>query len=122
MKLQVHPQQRYAKMRAHTATHLLHTALIKYFPNTKQAGSLVDSDVLRFDFYADTLLTAQQLKEIETTINAHIYQSLPVEITETSLEEATKLGAKAFFEEKYGDQVRVVSIGEGKTTISTELC
>ncbi|MDR0281826.1 MAG: hypothetical protein LBI53_00410 [Candidatus Peribacteria bacterium] len=110
MQLQVNPQQRYAKMRAHTATHLLHTVLTTYFPNTKQAGSLVDSDLLRFDFYADTLLTTQQIKEIETIINTYIYQSLPVELIETTLDEANKLGAKAFFEEKYDDQVRVIRI------------
>ncbi|MDR0370141.1 MAG: hypothetical protein LBH96_06755 [Candidatus Peribacteria bacterium] len=91
MKLQVNPQQRYAKMRAHTATHLLHAVLAEYFPNTKQAGSLVDSDVLRFDFYADTLLSQQQLREIETKINQYIYQSLPVELKETSFDEAQQL-------------------------------
>ena len=122
MQLQVNPQQRYAKMRAHTATHLLHTVLTTYFPNTKQAGSLVDSDLLRFDFYADTLLTAQQITEIETTINTYIYQSLPVELIETSLDEANTLGAKAFFEEKYEDQVRVIRILAGEAIISAEFC
>jgi alanyl-tRNA synthetase len=91
MQLHVHPQQRYAKMRAHTATHLLHAVLADYFPTTKQAGSLVDSDLLRFDFYADTLLTAQQLREIEIKVNHYIYEALPVELRETSFTEAQQL-------------------------------
>jgi alanyl-tRNA synthetase len=122
MKLTVNQPQRYAKMRAHTATHLLHAQLTHYFPNTKQAGSLVDSDLLRFDFYADALLTPVQLKEIEEKINQQIYDALPVSLTETSFEEATKLGAKAFFEEKYGDVVRVIRVCDGDEVISAELC
>ena len=122
MKLQVNPQQRNAKMRAHTATHLLHTILIEYFPNTKQAGSLVDSDLLRFDFYADSLLTPIQLHEIEEKVNAYIYQSLPVTTIETSFDEAQKLGAKAFFEEKYGEIVRLVRIHNEYDSVSAELC
>lgn len=122
MKLIVNPEQRYAKMRAHTATHLLHAVLTEYFPNTKQAWSLVDSDVLRFDFYADSLLSTQQLREIEIKVNQYIYQSLPVELKETSFEEAQKLWAKAFFEEKYGDQVRVIRILKDNEMVSAELC
>jgi alanyl-tRNA synthetase len=122
MQLTVNAPQRYAKMRAHTATHLLHAQLIHYFPNTKQAGSLVDSDVLRFDFYADMLLTPQQLKTIETVINQQIYDALPVSVMETSFDEAIKLGAKAFFEEKYGDVVRLIRVHRGDEVISAELC
>lgn len=122
MQLCVNPQQRYAKMRAHTATHLLHAALLCYFPMTKQAGSFVDSDLLRFDFYADVLLTAQQLKEIETLINQQIYGAFPVSLTETSFDEAVKLGAKAFFEEKYEDVVRLIRVYDGDTLVSAELC
>lgn len=91
MELSVNPAQRYAKMRAHTATHLLHAKLIDFFPNTKQAGSLVDNDLLRFDFYADTLLSSKQLKELENSINQRIYGALPVSLLETSFEEALKL-------------------------------
>jgi alanyl-tRNA synthetase len=122
MQLTVNAPQRYAKMRAHTATHLLHAQLTQYFPNTKQAGSLVDSDLLRFDFYADTLLTAPQLKAIETVINQQIYEALPVSLIETSFDEAIKLGAKAFFEEKYGDVVRLIRVHRGDEVISAELC
>ncbi|GHV23088.1 hypothetical protein FACS1894176_01580 [Bacteroidia bacterium] len=122
MKLTVNTPQRYAKMRAHTATHLLHAVLVKYFPNTKQAGSLVDSDLLRFDFYAESLLTIEQLREIETQVNTYIYEALPVSLTETSFDEAVKLGAKAFFEEKYGDVVRLIRVHDEDTIVSAELC
>ncbi len=110
MQLTVNPSQRYAKMRAHTATHLLHAELGKIFPDTKQAGSLVDSDLLRFDFYAERLLTQQELASIEKRINQIIYLAREVKIEEMSIEAAGQLGAKMFFEEKYGDVVRVVQV------------
>jgi len=97
-------------MRAHTATHLLHAQLAAIFPQTKQAGSLVDEDYLRFDFYADTALTDQQITDIENHVNTHIAQALPVTIEEMSYNQAIEAGAKAFFEDKYGDTVRVVMI------------
>ncbi|HKL44370.1 MAG TPA: hypothetical protein VJ892_03765 [Candidatus Absconditabacterales bacterium] len=129
MKLKVDKAQRFAKMRAHTATHLLHAELSNIFPNTKQAGSLVDDNLLRFDFQAERMLTNQELTIIEKNINDLILQALPVLNQEMSLEEAQKQGAKAFFEEKYGDTVRVISIntvplikGETGGSISTELC
>ena len=110
MKLSVNPAQRYAKMRAHTATHLLHAELAQFFPDTKQAWSLVDSDLLRFDFYADRLLTQQEIAIIEKRINQIIYLSCEVKIEEMKIEDAWKLWAKMFFEEKYGDVVRVVQV------------
>ncbi len=110
MKLVVDSDQRYAKMRAHTATHLLHAELAKIFPNTKQAGSLVDDDYLRFDFAADRLLDQYEVDKINKVINQIIYFAYPVKVDETSYKEAIKLGAKAFFEDKYGDEVRVVQI------------
>lgn len=110
MKLIVDPSQRFAKMRAHTATHLLHAELSKIFPNTKQAWSLVDDDLLRFDFYADRMLTVQELQTVEQHINDIIYQSLNVSCDEMSLADAQNTWAKAFFDEKYWDTVRVVSI------------
>jgi alanyl-tRNA synthetase len=91
MKLIVDGPQRYAKMRAHTATHLLHTQLAKIFTTTKQAGSLVDEDYLRFDFNADRLLTLQELGDIEIALNQIIYGSYTVEINETSYDEAVKM-------------------------------
>lgn len=106
-------------MRAHTATHLLHAQLAAIFPQTKQAGSLVDEDYLRFDFYADTALSDQQVQDIQSYINTQIAQALPVDIQEMSYADATQSWAKAFFEDKYGDTVRVVTIGE---KLSVELC
>ncbi len=123
MKLKVDKAQRFAKMRAHTATHLLHAELSNIFPNTKQAWSLVDDNLLRFDFQADRMLTNDEISSIEKNINDLIYQALPVLNQEMSLVEAQKYWAKAFFEEKYGDRVRVVSIWEhDHEIVSTELC
>ena len=122
MKLSIDMDQRYAKMRAHTATHLLHAELAKIFPNTKQAGSLVDEDLLRFDFYANNLLTSEQIKQIENNVNQTIFKAFPVDLIETSFEEWVKLWAKAFFEEKYWNEVRVIRVHNGDENISVELC
>lgn len=122
MKLSIDMDQRYAKMRAHTATHLLHAELAKIFPDTKQAGSLVDEDLLRFDFYASNLLTAEQICVIENNINRIIYAAYPVDLIETSFDEWVKLWAKAFFEEKYWDEVRVIRVHNWDENISVELC
>lgn len=110
MKLLVDHSQRYAKMRAHTATHLLHFALDHLLQGTKQAWSLVDADYLRFDFAAKQPLSSEQLKQIEHHVNMRIYDSYAVSIQEMSFAEAKEFGAKAFFEDKYGDTVRVVQI------------
>ena len=110
MKLSVSKPQRYAKRRAHTATHLLHSELGRIFPDTKQAGSLVDNDLLRFDFYADRLLTEWELAQIQKYVNQMIYLGLEVKTEEMAIDDAAKLGAKMFFEEKYGDRVRVVQV------------
>ena len=122
MKLSIDMDQRYAKMRAHTATHLLHAELAKIFPNTKQAGSLVDEDLLRFDFYANNLLTPEQIRDIENKVNQTIFKAFPVDLIETSFEEWVKLWDKAFFEEKYGDEVRVIRVHDWDENISVELC
>jgi len=123
MKLKVEECQRYAKMRAHTATHLLHTELAKIFKTTKQAGSLVDEDYLRFDFNTERLLTPEEIHEIEKNINQMIYDSYTVEVKETSYDEAIKLWAKAFFDDKYGDIVRVVRVfNHSNEIVSIELC
>lgn len=129
MKLLVDQCQRYAKMRAHTATHLLHTQLAQIFKDTKQAGSLVDEDFLRFDFNSDRLLSPEEIHDIEKNINQIIYDSYVVEVNEMSLDEAGKLWAKAFFEDKYWTTVRVVQMKSEKwkvknecENISIELC
>ena len=122
MKLSIDMNQRYAKMRAHTATHLLHAELAKIFPDTKQAWSLVDDDLLRFDFYANNLLSSEQIREIENNINWIIYNAYPVDLIETTFEEWVKLWAKAFFEEKYWNEVRVIRVHNWDENISVELC
>lgn len=131
MKLIVDHSQRFAKMRAHTATHLLHAQLSKVLPKTKQEWSLVDNDLLRFDFAADRLLDQQEIANIEKNINQIIYLACDVTTQEMSIDDAAKLWAKMFFEDKYGDTVRVVQIKNNcycedewneDVAISIELC
>lgn len=117
MHLQVNQQQRRAKMRAHTATHLLHNCLDNLLEWTKQSGSVVDEDLVRFDFAARQPLTDEQLLSLEKEINDLIREWVPLVVKETNLDDAKKLWAKAFFEDKYGDIVRVVRVGD-----SIELC
>lgn len=119
MKLIVNKKNRIAKMRAHTATHLLHAELTKIIENTKQAGSLVDDDYIRFDFNTNKPLTFKQIENIEKNINQLIFDDIKIEIQEMNIDEAMKIWAKAFFEDKYGSIVRVVKIWGN---ISTELC
>lgn len=126
MHLSVNKPQRAAKQRAHTATHMLHYFLDAVLWWTKQAGSLVDDDYLRFDFAAKEPLSFEQIQTIETLVNEWIINDQLVTITEMSLEEAKKTWAKAFFEDKYGDIVRVVQIPHHSQTTyvgnSTEFC
>ncbi|MBI3923187.1 MAG: alanine--tRNA ligase [Armatimonadetes bacterium] len=108
--------------RAHTATHLLHAALHKVLgDHATQAGSLVEPDRLRFDFAHFSAVKPEELIAIEDDLNQHILRNLPVETRVTSLEEARQMDAMALFGEKYGEQVRVVRIGDD-TTVSLELC
>ena len=83
-----------------------------------QAGSLVDAERLRFDFNHYSALTQEELEQVEKLVNEQIANALPVETQIMTLEEAKKTGAMALFDEKYGDQVRVVKMGD----FSTELC
>ena len=105
----------------HTATHLLHAALRETLgTHVRQAGSYVGPDKLRFDFTHGAPLTPDELRTIEDRVNAEILANRPVRAIETTLEEARRLGAMALFGEKYGDVVRMVSIGDGSW--SRELC
>ena len=123
MKLSIDRAQRYACMRAHTATHILHAELTKIFPQTKQAGSYVGPDELRFDFFAERGLTNDELNRIAQHINHVIADNEMVSIQEMSYEQAIATGAKAFFEDSYPEIVRVVSVGfEGNKGYSVELC
>jgi len=104
----------------HTATHLLQAALRETLgEHVKQAGSYVGPERLRFDFTHFAQITPERLKEIEMMVNLNIQKSLPVETQILPRDEAFELGAIAIFEERYGDQVRVVTTGDG---VSTELC
>ncbi len=117
--LKVDEENRAATARNHSATHILHAALRKVLgDHVKQAGSLVTSDRLRFDFTHFSAITKDEIVAIEQFVNARIRENAPLETVEMNMDEAVKSGATALFEEKYGDRVRVVSMGE----FSRELC
>ena len=105
--------------RNHTGTHMLQAALRRVLGDqVNQAGSLVLPDRLRFDFTWPEALSAKQIREVEDIVNAEIIKNTSVSINEMPIDEAKNLGAMALFGEKYGDIVRVVSVGE----FSKELC
>ena len=107
--------------RNHSATHLLHAALRRVLgEHVSQKGSLVDPDKLRFDFSNLEAVTPEQLMEIERQVNEQILENTPVETEVTDMEHAREKGAVALFGEKYGDVVRVLSMGSDN--YSVELC
>ncbi|WP_106588735.1 alanine--tRNA ligase [Salsuginibacillus halophilus] len=115
----VQSEERMDIVKNHTATHLLHQALKDVLgEHVNQSGSLVADERLRFDFSHFGQVTEEELEAIEEKVNAHIWQAAPVNIENKSLEEAKAMGAMALFGEKYGSDVRVVSIGD----YSIELC
>lgn len=116
---QIDVERREATRRNHTAAHLLQAALRKHLgSHVEQAGQLVNSEEMRFDFTHFSALSGDELKAIEREVNEVILKGIPVETREMPIEEAKKLGAMALFGEKYGDVVRVVSAGD----FSVELC
>ncbi|MFD2926060.1 alanine--tRNA ligase [Halobacillus naozhouensis] len=116
---EVDQKQRTFIVKNHTATHLLHQALKDVLgEHVNQAGSLVATDRLRFDFSHFGSVTDKEIEQIEAIVNERIWQSIPVSVAYTSLQEAKEKGAMALFGEKYGSEVRLVEIGD----YSLELC
>ncbi len=117
--LRVDETWRRGAMRAHTATHLMHAALREILgEHVRQQGSLVEPDRTRFDFTHPTALTEEQIRAIEDRVNEKILENCEIVIQWMAYSRALEEGAIAFFEEKYGDRVRVVSCGD----YSKELC
>jgi len=116
----VDEEKRNATALNHSATHLLHSALREVLgDHVKQAGSLVSPERLRFDFSHFTQVSLDKLMEVEQIVNRHIRSNLAIDTNEMSREDAMKTGATAIFEERYGDRVRLVRVGDG---VSMELC
>lgn len=119
VKAIIDTKNRSSVVKNHTATHLLHQALKDVLgTHVNQAGSLVTSERLRFDFSHFGQVQADELEKIERMINEKIWESIDVEISQKAIEEAKEMGAMALFGEKYGDVVRVVQVGD----YSLELC
>jgi len=117
---QVDADVRHATSLNHSATHLLHAALRQVLgEHVQQKGSLVDSQRLRFDFSHFEAIKPEQIKALEDIVNAEIRKNTPVQTEETDIETAKAKGAMALFGEKYGDSVRVLSMGGD---FSVELC
>ena len=117
-------RERRAAMRAnHSATHLLHAALrTRLGDHVTQKGSLVGPQRLRFDISHPTALSAEDLRSVEAAVNDAVLANADVVTRLMSPDAAVEAGALALFGEKYGDEVRVVSMGEGEGHLSTELC
>lgn len=116
----VDAEVRHATSLNHSATHLLHAALRQVLgEHVQQKGSLVDSQRLRFDFSHFEAIKPEQIKALEDIVNAEIRKNSAVETEETDIETAKNKGAMALFGEKYGDNVRVLSMGGD---FSVELC
>ena len=121
LEAKVDARKRKRIARNHSATHLLHAALRSVLGETvTQKGSLVDSDKLRFDFSHDEVIAKADLDKIEAMVNRRILGNSVVHTDVTDIETAKKKGAMALFGEKYGDTVRVLSMG--KNDFSVELC
>ncbi len=121
--LAVDEKKRQAAARNHTCTHLLHAALKAVLgDHVNQAGSMVNAERLRFDFNHIAPLTEEEIALVECRVNQMIMAAYPVTAEEMSQKEAQEKGAVALFGEKYGNTVRVLTVGNDKETVSMELC
>ena len=119
VELRIDSLRRHKIARSHSATHLLQQALRDVLgDHVMQAGSYVDDNYLRFDFNHFQPVTTEELEKIEAIVNEKVDEYLPIRMEEMPIDEARKLGAMALFGEKYGDIVRVVSMGD----YSIEFC
>ncbi len=117
--LQIDIDRRNAIKRNHTATHLLHAALQKFVgDHIRQAGSYVEPNRMRFDFTHYEPLSKEDITKIEKSVNEQIMKAIPVKTEVKNLEDAKNMNVMALFEEKYGNEVRVVSVDD----YSSELC
>ena len=120
---EVDKEYRAATAANHSVTHLLHHVLQeKYGKQVTQKGSMVAHDKMRFDIAYNKQISEEELRDIESKVNALIRANAPVNTVLMSKDEAVELGAMALFGEKYGDEVRVVMMGEKDTPFSIELC
>jgi alanyl-tRNA synthetase len=128
LEAEVTAEERHAIMLNHSATHLMHAALRKVLgDHVMQKGSLVNASYLRFDFAHNKPVTQDELDKVEQLVNEQILHNAPVHKKVMAIDEARKLGAMALFGEKYGDEVRVVSMGNHgldsqDEVFSIELC
>lgn len=126
VRLAVYPERRQSTRANHSATHLLHAALRNVLgPHVTQKGQMVDGERIRFDFSHGQPLTAAEIDRIEAEVNAVIRQNLPAETKLMAPQEAIEKGAMALFGEKYGESVRVLTLGRalaGEGDYSVELC
>ncbi len=121
--LTIDNERRFAIRGHHSATHLLQSALQKVLgPSVHQKGSLVTPTNFRFDFTYDQALTKDEIRRVEDLVNAMVLKNVATTTDIMTPEEAVQQGAMALFDEKYGDTVRVVSMGTGADRLSCELC
>ncbi len=123
VKIEVDKVNRLSTARNHTATHILQKALRDVLgDHVEQSGSYVASDRLRFDFTHFQAMTKEEIEKVEKIVNEKILEDLPVVTRVMKLDEAKKLGAMALFGEKYGEEVRVVTVGDIDAPYSMEFC
>ncbi len=123
VKIEVDKARRMSTCRNHTSTHILQAALRSVLgDHVQQKGSYVDPDRLRFDFTHFSAMTDEEIRKVEAIVNDAILDDMPVITRVMKQDEARGLGAMAFFDDKYGDEVRVVTVGDIDAPFSIEFC